>query len=139
MTNKKKEVTKVLEDLITGSLGFYGHMLSGSKSGYDEQNSKSLTIFNANLIITGYGKVWHGDIDITKSEEQLKFIAKGFGGAVIYVLYEMDGRFDNEENPKIEQAVYQTDGELSIIGDRMKQYYVRNGDSGKIERTNAKK
>ena len=98
------EATKVAREV----LGFPGAMMSGSKSGYRQKYPNNLAIFNAN-ICTENGKIWYGDMDCTKSENKLKELATKLG-TKIYVLYEMDARFDNEEKPRIERAVFVTDG-----------------------------
>lgn len=62
---------------------------------------KNIIVFNANILTKENGKIWHGDLDITKDEEKLNSIAKLIGKK-LYVLYEMDYRFDTEnQNPKI--------------------------------------
>ena len=52
--------------------------------------------FNANIFVLGEGKIWYGDIDITKEKEQLENVAREIGKD-LYILREMDGRFGNEE------------------------------------------
>lgn len=84
-------------------LGYCSRML-GSKSGYSRAYPANVVVFNSN-VCTKDGKIWYGDIDITLEEETLKTLAKMIKEP-IYVLYEMDGRFENEENPLIEKAVY---------------------------------
>ena len=74
----------------------------GSKSGYVARHPGHDVVFNANLVTKGRGKVWHGDIDLTTDGEALKRFAARLGEAV-YVLYEMDGRFGNEEDPKLDR------------------------------------
>ena len=98
-------------------------MISGSKSGYRDSNPDNLAIFNANICTKGEGKVWHGDIDVTKSKEALVEIARE-AGEPIYVLYEMDARFENEEAPILGRAavVFQPDGSIEL-NDRIKEYY----------------
>jgi hypothetical protein len=64
-------------------------------------------VFNAN-VCTSQGKVWHGDLDITVEEEKLMHLAKELQER-IYVLYETDARFENENAPKLDRAVYSVD------------------------------
>jgi hypothetical protein len=52
--------------------------------------------FNANIFVLGEGKIWYGDIDVTKEKEQLENVAREIGKD-LYILREMDGRFGNEE------------------------------------------
>ena len=80
-------------------LGPAGSMISASKSEYRENNPKNLSIFNAN-VCTKEGKIWWGDLDVTKSQHVLSDLAYLLGED-LYVLYEMDGRFENEESPNI--------------------------------------
>ena len=89
--------------LINEKIGWSGRMMSGSKSGYRMSNPNNLTIFNSN-ICTKDGKIWWGDIDLTKSKADLLEIAEATGEE-IYVLFEMDGRFENEASPKLDKAV----------------------------------
>lgn len=52
--------------------------------------------FNANIFVLGEGKIWYGDLDVTKDMDRLENIAKELGKD-LYILREMDGRFGNEE------------------------------------------
>jgi hypothetical protein len=70
-------------------------MLGWSKSRYREENPDHVVVFNANVFTESSGKVWHGDLDLTKDGDVLKSISKEIGES-LYVLYEMDGRFGNE-------------------------------------------
>jgi hypothetical protein len=73
-----------------------GRLISSSKVLYHQENPDHIVYYNAN-IFTEKGKVWYGDLDITKDEEALKEVAKKVG--TLYVLREMDGRFGNETLP----------------------------------------
>lgn len=84
---------------INETLGYAGRMISASKNNY---NGKC--VFNANLC-TKSRKLWFGDINFEKDESKLQKIADEFK-ETIYVLREMDGRFGNEKNPKLEHAVF---------------------------------
>jgi len=99
------------------ALGHSGKMISWSKSGYAQANPNNFVIFNANIACIE-GKVWYGDIDITLNKENLQEIAK-FCEETVYVLYEMDGRFDNEESPKLDRAAieFYPDGTYKIRED----------------------
>jgi hypothetical protein len=72
-----------------------GRMISPSKSLYRKRFPDNEVIFNANIVLRSTGKVWHGDLDITKSLDELKQIAAELGEPM-YILREMDCRFDNE-------------------------------------------
>jgi hypothetical protein len=76
-------------------------MISSSKSGYRERYPKNLSIFNAN-VCTKEGKIWYGDLDVTLKQDDLIALAADLEED-IYVLYEMDGRFEYEGNPKLER------------------------------------
>jgi hypothetical protein len=106
MTFGKKRREKRLDDGYMKSqeiLGHCGKMLSASKTGYFQRFPGNVVVFNAN-VCTADGKIWFGDVDVTKDEEKLKALAEALGEKV-YVLREMDGRFDNEGAPKLDRAV----------------------------------
>ena len=90
-------------DTMQKVLGWPGRMISGSKSFYSAAHPKNVVVFNANLCTKTHGKIWYGDIDVTRDGEKLKEAAKLLGEDV-YVLYEMDGRFENEQAPILERA-----------------------------------
>jgi hypothetical protein len=85
-------------------LGISGTMLSASKSGYSTKYPDHLVVFNGNLIVKGK-KIWYGDIDVTLSKSKIDALGKELKSPV-YVLREMDARFENEDKPLIEKAVY---------------------------------
>lgn len=84
-------------------LGFPGRMISGSKSGYRMRFPDNRPVFNANVCVES-GKIWYGDLDLTLDGDKLQGLANELGERV-YVLYEMDARFENEERPLLGQAV----------------------------------
>src|ERR1035437_3893373 len=73
-----------------------GRMLSYSKSEYRSANPRSVCYFNANVVTVRGGKVWHGDLDLTKDALALKTVAEDLG-EIIYVLKELDCRFEDED------------------------------------------
>ena len=84
----------------------YGRMISGSKSCPAGQ----VCVFNANLVTKNRGKIWFGDLNITKEAKKLKKIAEEIG-EVLYVLREGDCRFGTENDPievVIGRAVWDT-------------------------------
>ena len=88
-----------------------GRMLGGSKMGYSGQHPDELIVFNANVLMPGYGKVWYGDLNLTEDYLVLKDIAKSLN-STLYVLWESDGRFGDENKPfdeLIKKAVPNTD------------------------------
>jgi len=99
---QKKGTT--LEKIVEFHLEPMGHMVGGSKSIYRYDNPKNIVVFNSNVVTKEDGKIWYGDIDVTLSHTTLKELAKDLK-KTIYVLHEMDARFENEVNPKIEKAV----------------------------------
>ena len=91
-----------------------GRMISYSKSDYREKNPNSVCYFNANIVTAKDGKIWYGDLDLTKDGETLKAIAEETG-EIIYVLREMDGRFEyeGEDGVKLlQKAVWDTTQEI---------------------------
>lgn len=75
-----------------------GRMIGGSKSGYMEMHPDNNVVFNANIIIPSKGKVWHGDLDVTLDEENLKKVAKALEED-LYILGEHDARWGHENDP----------------------------------------
>lgn len=75
----------------------WGRLISGSKSAYRELHPESDVLFNANIFILGKGKIWWGDLDLTLEWDKLEMIASTLGKS-LYVLREMDGRFEWEES-----------------------------------------
>ena len=102
-----QEVQQVFE-----AYKFYnGRMIGGSKTGYSGQHPDDLIVFNANVLMSGYGKVWHGDLNLTEDYLVLQDIAKSLN-TTLYVLWESDGRFGEEDKPLtalLDKAVWSTD------------------------------
>jgi hypothetical protein len=113
----------MVTELINKKIGQFGRMISGSKSGYHKMYPNNLAIFNSNICTKSEGKVWFGDIDLTESKFELSLIAAEIGEP-IYVLYEMDARFENEANPVLSRAaaVFLPDGSIDLQ-ERLKEYY----------------
>ena len=90
---------------------FYdGRMIAGSKWQYSKNHPKDLVVFNANVVMREYGKVFYGDINLTEDYKMLKRIAKCLN-ETLYVLWEFDARFGKENTPieeLIERAVWNT-------------------------------
>lgn len=109
---------------IEAELGFRGIIIAGSKSGYRNRYPDNFPIFNSNLC-TESGKVWYGDIDVTNSKDLLCKIAKD-SNTDLYLLYEMDARFENEKSPILTKAAFtfHKDGTFSIREDLVQ--YVHN-------------
>ena len=88
-----------------------GRMIGGSKSGYRNMHPDELIVFNANILMPGYGKVWYGDLNLTEDYLVLKEIAQNLN-TELYVLWESDGRFGEENKPLtalLDKAVWSTD------------------------------
>ena len=87
-----------------------GRMIGGSKSVYRNMHPDDLIIFNANVLMPGYGKVWYGDLNLTEDYLVLREIAQNLN-TDLYVLWETDGRFGLEMKPLNElfdKAVWNT-------------------------------
>ena len=96
------------------NLGFPGKMISGSKSGYTSRYPKHDVIFNANIFTEAGKKIWYGDLDITNSGPNLQTLSKELGEK-IFVLYEWDGRFDFETNPRLDQAPWTCEPDGTVV------------------------
>ena len=89
---------------------YCGRMISGNKHAPFGQ----ICIWNANAVIKSQGKIWYGDINLTKEGKKLKKISKEIGEP-IYILREMDCRFDTERcliDTLIKKAVWSTEDGL---------------------------
>ena len=85
-------------------LGYPGAMISGSKT----PRQGHVVVWNANVCTREHGKIWFGDLDLTMASEGVEQLARNLG-ATVYVLREMDARFENEAKPLFDQAVFRTD------------------------------
>ena len=125
-------------------LGFSGRLISGSKSLYRNHNLNNIIIFNANLC-TEEEKFWYGDIDINKDYKLLQLLAHRIG-KTIYILNEIDGRFENENKPLINNFIARFDVCNNItfngyyINSTMMNYFIqidfKNNSSFNIYRIN---
>ena len=101
-----------------------GKMLTSSKSSYRNRYPDNLVVFNANVFVDTpefTGKIWYGDIDLTTEHQKLKDIATKLG-TTLYVLWESDGRFENESRNDFKKiAVWNSD---SGIAEGYKSVYV---------------
>ena len=64
-----------MEEIAVKHLGYYGAMISGSKSGYTSRNSKNIAVFNSNVCLETK-KIWWGDLDLTLSKDKLVELSK---------------------------------------------------------------
>ena len=88
---------------------YCGRMISGGKKAPEGHKC----VWNANIVTESKGKVWWGDVDITKDAPKLKAIAAE-AGETLYVLREMDCRFNTEKDSVdvlINKAVWNTNEE----------------------------
>lgn len=92
----------------TEILGLPGRLISASKIDYSQRHPDNIVVFNSN-ICTNEGKIWFGDIDVTLDSAKLKELAETLGTKV-YVLREMDARFENENTPLLDKAVFACEG-----------------------------
>lgn len=76
-----------------------GRMISGSKTAPKGHTC----VWNANIVIKSQGKIWYGDLDVSKEGDNLKRIADIID-EIIYVLRERDCRFGTE-NDKIDTLI----------------------------------
>lgn len=71
--------------------------ISYSKSAYRKDHPNNEVIFNANIVLESKGKVWYGDLDITKDSDHLSEIATELGEN-LYILNESDARWGKEKD-----------------------------------------
>lgn len=77
-----------------------GRMISGSKSGYMLKNKENLVVFNARICTLSEGVIWWGDLDTTKSEEDLKKVSSELGEP-LFVLRESDAWYEDRINEEL--------------------------------------
>ena len=90
---------------------YVARMIGGSKMGYHTEHPDDLIVFNANVLIPDYGKVWYGDLNLTQDYILLKSIAESLD-TTLYILWEMDARFGEEKKPideLIKKSAWNTD------------------------------
>jgi hypothetical protein len=105
-----------INEILKANGFIMGRMISFSKSDYRDKNPNSVCYFNANIVTAKEGKVWYGDLDLTKDGESIKAVAEATG-EIIYVLREMDGRFEHEDEDGtklIKKAIWDTTQEIPI-------------------------
>ena len=97
------------------AFGFYdARMIGGSKWEYTDKHRGDLIVFNANVLMPGYGKVWYGDLNLTEDYLVLREIAECLD-TTLHVLWEMSGRFGEENRPfeeLISDEVWNTNDEI---------------------------
>jgi hypothetical protein len=85
---------------------FMGRMISAHKT----PPKGCRCVWNANLVSPTQGKVWYGDLNLTREGDKLKLVSIA-AGEPLYVLGEMDCRFETENDPVevlAEKAVWNT-------------------------------
>ena len=83
------------------TLGYTGKMLSGSKKSPEGET----IVWNSNVCTKKHGKIWFGDLNITRDIDKLKELAIRIKDTV-YVLREHDARFEYEYDPRFNEAVF---------------------------------
>lgn len=100
----ERELPMDMGAIAVKHLGPVGTMISASKSTYRDRFPAHVVVFNGNVCTEEHGKIWFGDLDVTKSQKKLRALAEELG-CTVFVLREMDGRFQNEHKPLLENAV----------------------------------
>ena len=107
-----KPTTNVIEvQKYFDAYEFYdARILAGEKWAYTSEHEDDLIIYNANVLMKDIGKVWYGDLNLTKDYLVLREIAEKLN-TELYILWETDGRFGEEMKPLNElfdKAVWNT-------------------------------
>ena len=95
-----------IANLMTEQKLHMGRMISGGKT----SPPGCKCVWNANLVSPTQGKVWFGDLNLTREGDKLKLVSIA-AGETLYVLREMDCRFETENDPVellAEKAVWNT-------------------------------
>ena len=88
----------------------YARMLGAHKMDYRMENEGHLIVFNANVLMSGYGKIWYGDLNLTQDWIILKSVAQSLN-TTLHILWEMDARFGEEGKPfeeLVEKSIWNT-------------------------------
>lgn len=109
-------------EIVEKYIGYCGRMISASKSGYKERHPENIAVFNANLVTDDREKIWFGDIDITNDIVKLKKISIEINKE-IFILFESDGRFENENYPLIGNNIISVKNGKIKIGKKYKEYF----------------
>lgn len=107
-------MTVKMSETKIGKYLLCGRQISGTKTA----PKGHLCVFNANLCTKSHGKFWFGDIDLMEPDDlQALYQWADDLGEYIYVLREMDCRFQNEDEPRFENAVaiISPGGKLKIV------------------------
>jgi hypothetical protein len=110
-------------------LGRSGKLISASKGQYSWDNPENFVVFNANIVNAEGKKVWYGDIDITKQLDELIFISGQALGQEFYILPEMAARFENEQQPKLDEYLVKVKGTTVEVSPTMLPYVAVEKDS----------
>jgi hypothetical protein len=88
----------MISDLTTDIFAKHG-LLLGRLISYSKRAPVEHQVYwNANVISEHRGKIWYGDISVTKDEGKLQTIANEMG-EMLYVLRESACRFEHENDP----------------------------------------
>jgi hypothetical protein len=82
-------------------------------SAYKTTPKGCVCVWNANVVSPSKGKIWYGDLNLTRDGDKLRGVAKSLG-ETLYVLREMACRFESENDPieiLIANSVWSTDKE----------------------------
>jgi len=101
-------------------------MIAGSKSFYRKEHEGDLIVFNANVVMPLFGKVWHGDLNLTEDYLVLRQIAECLD-TTLHILWEMSGRF-GEENRPFEELISDEVWNTSIEDKPDKEWYLNKKD-----------
>ena len=88
-----------INDALVDEKLYCGRMVSGSKIAPKGQ----FCVWNANIVSKSCGKLWFGDLNLTKDAKALNKVADA-AGEPLYILREMDARFGTEKTP-IEELI----------------------------------
>ncbi len=90
----------------------------GSKSAYRRMWPSCIFMPNANVFCRPHGKVWWGDLDLRTDKPALRKAARLLG-CRLYVLHELDGRFQNAtlaHGAVIRRSRWHTGGKTRVRG-----------------------
>jgi hypothetical protein len=95
ITNKEDALIRVTEIFKEEKL-HTARMICSSKTTYRVSYPDNIAFFNCNILLEGWGKVWFGDLDVTRDKRKLIQVASKLRQP-LYLFRESDARFGKED------------------------------------------
>lgn len=104
----------------------------GRESVKDQEREWSKFSSDPEMYCHALEKVWYGDLDLTLEEDKLIILSRLLDASV-FLVREMDGRFDNERVPNLKESICQINPYAATEFNT--RYYERNGHNQLIHKS----